>query len=94
MDLPAIIQEEDEDEWIAYDISRPRKPSLRSSTFHAVAELSKIVNSTLLMFFAPTKVLSGHTLLDEYHKYTQWYAKLPQALVTTEDATPHVLSMQ
>ncbi|EON65058.1 hypothetical protein W97_04293 [Coniosporium apollinis CBS 100218] len=93
VDLPAIAVEEDESEWIAYGISRPRKPSLQSSTFHAVAELSKIVNSTLLMFFAPSKVMSGHLLLEEYRKYTQWYAKLPEALVSTEDATPHVLSM-
>lgn len=88
------MREEDEDEWIAYDISRPKKPSMRSSTFHAVCELSKIVNSTLLMFFAPLKVISGHLLLDEYRKYTQWYAKLPKALISMEDATPHISSMQ
>lgn len=89
-----MIEEEDEEAWVAYGITRPKKPSARSTTFTQVASLSKIVNSTLQMFFAPSQTLSGTLLLNEYEKYQRWYRKLPSILINIEDSPPHVLCLQ
>lgn len=94
MDLPPIIKEDDEVGWVAYGVKGMRKPSARSSTFNRVATLSKIVNSTSHMFFAPSKMFSGAILLDEYNKYQSWYNTLPAILLSIEDAPPHVLCLQ
>ncbi|KAK5201702.1 hypothetical protein LTR16_001762 [Cryomyces antarcticus] len=93
VDLPPVDPKEDAEEWCAYDIDRPRKPSNRSTTFNQVAALSKIVNSTLQLFFAPTVALCGNKLLEEYAKYTSWYKALPSIVSTIDDGTPHVLCL-
>lgn len=94
VDLPPIHSEEDEEEWTAHGIARPVRPSAKSSTFHEAAALSKIVNSTLQMFFAPTQIISGGLLLSEYEKYLSWYKRLPPIVADMESATPHVLCLQ
>ena len=63
-------------------------------TFRQCAALSKIVNSTLLMFFAPSQIIKGSLLLDEYAKYLNWYQKLPPNVSSDEDAPAHVISLQ
>lgn len=93
VDLPPINKEEDEEEWLAYDVPSGKRPGARSTTFNQVAALSKIVNSTLQMFFAPAQILSGSILLDEYNKYLQWYRRLPIIVSSIDDAPPHVLSL-
>ncbi|TKA73117.1 hypothetical protein B0A49_03413 [Cryomyces minteri] len=93
VDLPPIDPGEDAEEWFAYDINRPRKPSARSTTFNQVAALSKIVNSTLQLFFAPQVALCGNKLLEEYAKYTSWHKALPPIVSTIDDGTPHVLCL-
>jgi hypothetical protein len=94
VDLPPISEEDDKERWEAYDTPSPNKPGARSTTFNQVASLSLIVNSTLLMFFAPSKVLSGSLLLDEYNKYLTWHRKLPSIVAGIDDAPPHVLCLQ
>ena len=91
--LPPIVKEDDDEEWIAYGIAQARKPSARSSTFNRIASLSKIVNSTLLMFFAPSQTLSGSLLLSEYAKYQNWFENLPENLRISEDSPSHTLSL-
>jgi hypothetical protein len=78
---------------MAYDTPGPNKAGARSTTFNRVAALSKIVNSTLQMFFAPSRALSGTLLLDEYTKYLSWYGTLPDSVATIDDAPPHVLCL-
>ncbi|KAF1980896.1 hypothetical protein K402DRAFT_425854 [Aulographum hederae CBS 113979] len=93
VDLPPIIVEEDSEDWIGYDNVHPVRPSIKSTTFHELAALSKIVNSTLQMFFAPTRILSGRSLLEEHDKYLAWFSKLPAKLANTDVAPPHVLCL-
>ena len=94
VDLPPTIKEDDEEGWEAYGIKETRKPSAKSSTFVQVATLSKIVNSTLQMFFAPSQMLSGTLLLNEYSKYQRWYSDLPTFIQSIDNAPPHVLCLQ
>jgi len=94
VDLPPVDREDDDEEWEAYSITRPVKPSAKSTTFHESSALSKIVNSTLQMFFAPTQIMSGSLLLNEYDKYITWYQRLPPVVARIDDATPHVLCLQ
>ncbi|TLD39586.1 hypothetical protein E2P81_ATG00573 [Venturia nashicola] len=94
VDLPRVVKEEDEEVWVAYaDGTRSKQPGARSTTFHEVAALSKIVNSTLLLFFAPSQTVKGSLLLDEYNKYRDWYQRLPAIVAQTQDASPHVLCL-
>jgi hypothetical protein len=95
VELPTISQKEDDLAWMPYgNGERPRRPGARSTTFHEVASLSKIVNSTLLLFFAPSQKMRGSILLDEYDKYQKWYSRLPAIVSCTINAPPHVLSLQ
>jgi hypothetical protein len=95
VELPHISEQEDNQPWMHYgDGARARQPGARSTTFYEVASLSKIVNSTLLLFFAPSQTMKGSLLLDEYHKYTSWYRRLPSIVASTEDAPPHVICLQ
>lgn len=94
MDLPKIEQDEDQEEWTSYESYPSQKPGATSTTFNQVASLSKIVNSTLLLFFAPTCTFSGYILLTEYQKYLDWRSKLPDLVASTENAPPHVLCLQ
>lgn len=95
IDLPPVNPVEDEDEWIAPGqvVNQPRK-SARTTTFRQIISLSKIVNSTLQMFFAPSQTMSGSLLLEEYNKYIKWFAKLPATVASVENAPPHVISLQ
>jgi hypothetical protein len=95
VELPYVSEEEDNQPWVSYgDGNHSRQPGARSTTFHEVASLSKIVNSTLLLFFAPSQVMKGSLLLDEYQKYTTWYHKLPRIVSSSDDAPPHVICLQ
>jgi hypothetical protein len=95
IDLPAIDPEDDEVAWDSYgDGPHHKKPGGRSTAFHEVASLSKILNSTLYLFFAPSQALKGSLLLNEYNKYKAWYARLPNIVQLTDDAAPHVLTLQ
>lgn len=95
IDLPRVVKEEDDEPWVPYaDGTHSKRPGARSTTFHEVAALSKIVNSTLLLFFAPSQTMKGSLLLDEYNKYRDWYQRLPIIVAQTKDASPHVLCLQ
>jgi hypothetical protein len=94
VELPLIDEEEDEEPWGPENSPAKRRPGARTTTFRQCAALSKIVNSTLLMFFAPSQIIKGHLLLDEYKKYLNWYRRLPRNISSTEDAPAHVLSLQ
>jgi hypothetical protein len=94
VELPPINEAEDEEPWGPENSPAQRRPGARASTFRQCAALSKIVNSTLLMFFAPSQIIRGSLLLDEYHKYLNWYHRLPRKLASTENAPAHVLSLQ
>lgn len=95
IDLPTISKEDDEAAWESFgDESHSKAPGGRSTTFHEVASLSKILNSTLSLFFAPSQALKGSLLLDEYNKYKSWYANLPQVVQLSDDAPPHVFTLQ
>ncbi|EKG14941.1 Transcription factor fungi [Macrophomina phaseolina MS6] len=93
VEIPPVDPVKDEDEWIAHgQLNQPRKCT-GTTTFRQLISLSKIVNSTLQMFFAPSKTISGSLLLEEYNKYIQWFAKLPAAVASVENAPPHVISL-
>ena len=94
VEMPSIDSQEDVTPWRPYGSSSPHPPSAKSTVFYEVAALSKIVNSTLQIFFAPTKVMSANLVLDEYQKYTDWYRRLPVLVRETEGASPHVLCLQ
>lgn len=94
-DLPQISDKDDETPWEPFgDGAKTRRQGARSTTFYEVATLSKILNSTLLLFFAPSQNLKGSLLLDEYNKYKTWYARLSPIVTLEEDSPPHVLSLQ
>ncbi|QDS72658.1 hypothetical protein FKW77_002666 [Venturia effusa] len=94
VDLPRVVEEEDDEPWVAHtDGTRSKRPGARSTTFHEVAALSKIVNSTLMLFFAPSQTMKGSLLLDEYNKYRDWYQRLPANVAQWQDAPPHVLCL-
>lgn len=94
-ELPQISEEEDREPWSAPEIEAPsQRPGARGSTFAHCTLLSKIINSTLLMFFAPILPLSGSLLVDEYEKYLDWYNALPPAISSTNNAPPHVICLQ
>jgi hypothetical protein len=46
------------------------------------------------MFFAPSQIIKGSLILDEYEKYLHWYRHLPPMISSTENAPAHVLSLQ
>jgi hypothetical protein len=94
VELPPIDEEEDEKPWGPSSSSTNRRQGARAMTFRQCASLSKIVNSTLLMFFAPSQIIKGSLLLDEYTKYLNWYHKLPSNVLSDKDAPAHVLSLQ
>jgi hypothetical protein len=95
IDLPSVVQKDDDAPWEAIgDGNETRIPGGRSTTFHEVASLSKILNSTLYLFFAPSQRLTGSLLLDEYNKYKDWYHRLPPIVSLIDDAAPHVLTLQ
>lgn len=94
VELPPINEAEDAEPWGPDNSPAKRRPGARASTFRQCAALSKIVNSTLLMFFAPSQIIKGRLLLDEYHKYLNWHSRLPRTLSSTDNAPAHVLSLQ
>lgn len=95
VDLPRVVKEEDDEPWFAHaDGTHSTRPGARSTAFHEVAALSKIVNSTLLLFFAPSQTMKGSLLLDEFNKYHSWYLRLPAIVAQTQDASPHILCLQ
>ncbi|KAB8337010.1 hypothetical protein FH972_021314 [Carpinus fangiana] len=93
-DPPEIDEDEDKELWWAPEFGTlPHRPGAKSSTFSFCASLSKVVNGTLLMFFAPLVPLSGSLLVDEYDKYLDWYHTLPLNIRNAKDAPPHVLCL-
>lgn len=99
IDLPQTFQQDDDEEWLPIGAELPNldmtpRPSARATCFYEVASLSKIVNSTLLMFFAPSEQIRGSRLLEEHEKYNAWYRRLPPLVSTIDNATPHVLCLQ
>jgi hypothetical protein len=94
VDLPTKNDEEDAKAWGPEGSPARERPGMRPTTFRECAALSKIVNSTLMMFFAPSQIIRGHFLLDEYSKYQAWYRRLPEAVTSTENAPPHVMCLQ
>ncbi|KAF2142065.1 uncharacterized protein K452DRAFT_26023 [Aplosporella prunicola CBS 121167] len=92
VDLPTGNPKRDEEKWTAHDVEGS-KPGARAATFRQLVNLSKIVNSTLQMFFAPSQAMSGSLLLEEYQKYLQWYAKLPSIVSSLSYAVPHILTL-
>lgn len=95
VELPHIESKDDEEPWIPHeDRSQRGQPGARSTTFHEVASLSKIVNSTLVMFFAPSQVIAGKLILDEHEKYLGWHRRLPAIVASAKDAPPHVICLQ
>jgi hypothetical protein len=94
VDLPPQDEAKDKEPWDPDELPSKQRPSARASNFRQCASLSKIVNSTLLMFFAPTEIIRGKSLLDEYNKYQTWYRRLPAVVASTDNAPPHVLCLQ
>jgi hypothetical protein len=95
IDLPTINEEDDQAPWEPFDDhSKTKIPGARSTTFLQVVSLSKILNSTLSLFFAPSQVIKGSLLLGEYNKYNAWFNQLPPIVHLAEESTPHVLSLQ
>lgn len=45
------------------------------------------------MFFAPSQIIKGRLLLDEYNRYQQWYHSLPAMVASVENAPAHVISL-
>jgi hypothetical protein len=92
VELPRVSKEEDDLFWVPHgDGAQPRQPGARSTTFHEAAALSKIVNSTLLLFFAPSQTMRGSILLGEYDKYKTWYSRLLAMVSSTKHAPSHVI---
>ncbi|KIW03216.1 uncharacterized protein PV09_05440 [Verruconis gallopava] len=94
IDLPSIVEADDLAPWEPVgDGSKTKVPGARSTTFYEVASLSRILNSTLYLFFAPSQVLKGSLLLDEYNKYKAWYSRLPPIVQLVDEPAPHVLCL-
>lgn len=82
----------DAKEWMAYyDGSEGVSPGACSTTFKEVVSLCAVVNSTLTMFFNPTRTISGTLLLNEYSKYKRWKHDIPPILSPTGHVPPHIL---
>ena len=94
VELPEIDPQEDEEPWEPYEVVGPHMPGARATTFHQTALLSRIINGTLIMFFAPSAKLTGDSLLEQYHKYLNWKQKLPSNVSSLERAPSHVLNLQ
>lgn len=94
VELPPHNPGEDERPWGPLGHASRHRPGVSALTFRQCAMLSKIVNSTLLMFFAPSQIIKGRLLLEEYHKYQAWYKSLPVVISSTEHAPAHVLVLQ
>lgn len=92
--LPEVDEQVDKEPWQAYHSDIIHTPGAKSSTFAFCAKLSQIVNTTLLMFFAPTQPLSGALLLEQNTRYLDWWDDLPPILRSTDNAPPHVLTLQ
>jgi hypothetical protein len=93
VDLPPEDEEEDNELWGPPESSVEPQPGAKATTFLETAALSKIVNSTLIMFFAPSQIINGKLLLDEYSKYQAWYGRLPDIIAKTENAPAHVICL-
>jgi hypothetical protein len=93
VNLPQIDEAEDVRPWYPSHLVGPGKLGARSSTFNRLAALAKLINSTLHLFFAPTKRMSAVILAQEYDKYLEWLRTLPPHVSKVENATPHVLSL-
>jgi hypothetical protein len=94
VELPPVGGPDDTEPWGPPNSAIASRPGARATTFRHCASLSKIVNSTLLMFFAPSQIIKGSLLLDEYEKYLSWYRHLPAIISRTENAPAHVISLQ
>jgi hypothetical protein len=94
VDLPPLDDKKDAEPWGPEGSPSRKRPGARAITFRECASFSIIVNSTLLMFFAPSQVISGRLLLDEHKKYQDWYKRLPDMLASTDDTPAHVLCLQ
>jgi hypothetical protein len=46
------------------------------------------------VFFAPSQIIKGQLLLDEYTKYQTWFSRLPDSVKSPENAPAHVISLQ
>lgn len=70
-----------------------KKPALQSSTFHSLAALASLVNSTLNLFYAPPYHITARIVNAEHKKYLEWFDSLPLGLRSCADAPPHVLHL-
>ncbi|KAF2842734.1 hypothetical protein M501DRAFT_924143 [Patellaria atrata CBS 101060] len=93
VDLPPIDTIVDDEPWIADGMAIPCIPGARSTTFHQVASLSKIVNSMLQLFFAPRTIISGASILLIHTNLLDWYRNLPPIIARVENAPAHVLCL-
>jgi len=91
---PEVQFSDDEEPWQPYEVDVPGMPGARASVFYQCALLSRIINSTLMMFFAPSTKLTGDALLVEYHRYLQWKQKLPPNVASLDRSPSHVLNLQ
>lgn len=92
--IPEVDSSIDNETWVAYyESSKGISPGAVSTTFKELITLCIIVNSTLTLFFSPTKVISGSILLDEYEKYMKWKERLPNIVTASDRPPPHVLCL-
>ncbi|KAI9695939.1 MAG: hypothetical protein M1820_008351 [Bogoriella megaspora] len=91
--MPEIDEGADAYPWYPFGIEGPGKPGARSSTFNHLAALSKIINSTLSLFFAPTQKMTAAQIVQEHQKYINWFDALPPIISQIHDAPPHVLCL-
>lgn len=93
IDLP-IAHTADDFNWQPHGMDRLPVPGLYSAVFQHLISLSKLVNSTLNILYAPSHIMSGKLLMRQYSRYRKWHEDLPQKIRAMEDAPPHVLSLQ
>lgn len=97
--LPEPDLETDEETWKSYEMAITNRPGARATVFRKCAELSKIANSTQIMFYAPTERLTGSRLVDNYEKYLDWYRHLPGMVRIIDEGKdppppPHIICLQ
>lgn len=88
-----VTDRTDDSNWEPYGTDGKVLPGLFSSTLRAAVSLSKIVNSTQYILYAPSSPMSGKLLIDQYSRYRKWFEELPHRSRTLGNAPPHALSL-
>jgi hypothetical protein len=89
--LPQVDDDVVSHEWNANESPEHGGAGMQRSTFRRLVMLAKLVNSTLQLFYAPSRRISAKAIVDEHSRYLDWYVGMPAGLSDLADAPPNLI---